>query len=170
MKIIHRVVASLFSLLQTNLFFVFQMLLQVSAKRTNVPGLKQFRPRRVGFRSRSTHMPPYLCPYGYGYVSLILPTLIINQRRRFHRYFSWLTCKTQMVKTIMDYSYHFRKVPRFRMPMRYNPYYWSFSFGHEVWLVDDKWNGCIRKISSPSTFLCLDDHRLGETGLKDIYG
>lgn len=104
MKIIHRVVASLFSLLQTNLFFVFQMLLQVSAKRTNVPGLKQFRPRRVGFRSRSTHMPPYLCPYGYGYVFLILPTLIINQRRRFHRYFSWLTCKTQMVKTIMDYS------------------------------------------------------------------
>ncbi|KAL6348101.1 hypothetical protein AAG906_039256 [Vitis piasezkii] len=55
--------------------------LKVSAKRTNVPGLKQFRPRRVGFRSRSTHMPPYLCPYGYG------------------------------------------KVPRFRMPMRYNPYY-----------------------------------------------
>ncbi|XP_034681635.1 polyadenylate-binding protein 2-like isoform X3 [Vitis riparia] len=55
--------------------------LKVSAKRTNVPGLKQFRPRRVGFRSRSAHMPPYLCPYGYG------------------------------------------KVPRFRMPMRYNPYY-----------------------------------------------
>ncbi|KAL0387130.1 UNVERIFIED_CONTAM: Polyadenylate-binding protein 2 [Sesamum radiatum] len=47
--------------------------LKVSAKRTNVPGMKQFRPRRsnpyMGFRSRTPYMPaPYLySPYGYGY-------------------------------------------------------------------------------------------------------
>ncbi|XP_028054744.1 polyadenylate-binding protein 2-like [Camellia sinensis] len=38
--------------------------LKVSAKRTNVPGMKQFRPRRpnnpyMGFRSRSAYVPPY---------------------------------------------------------------------------------------------------------------
>ncbi|KAK4405117.1 Polyadenylate-binding protein 2 [Sesamum angolense] len=61
--------------------------LKVSAKRTNVPGMKQFRPRRsnpyMGFRSRTPYMPaPYLySPYGYG------------------------------------------KVPRFRVPMRYSPYF-----------------------------------------------
>ncbi|PIN14717.1 Splicing factor RNPS1, SR protein superfamily [Handroanthus impetiginosus] len=61
--------------------------LKVSAKRTNVPGMKQFRPRRanpyMGYRSRTPYMAaPYLyAPYGYG------------------------------------------KVPRFRAPMRYNPYF-----------------------------------------------
>ncbi|KAL0454368.1 polyadenylate-binding protein 2-like [Sesamum indicum] len=61
--------------------------LKVSAKRTNVPGMKQFRPRRsnpyMGFRSRTPYMPaPYMySPYGYG------------------------------------------KVPRFRVPMRYSPYF-----------------------------------------------
>ncbi|KAK4490383.1 hypothetical protein RD792_001059 [Penstemon davidsonii] len=45
--------------------------LQVSAKRTNVPGMKQFRGRRfnpymtVGFRR--PYVPPYFySPYGYG--------------------------------------------------------------------------------------------------------
>ncbi|KAL7001892.1 Polyadenylate-binding protein 3 [Sarracenia purpurea var. burkii] len=60
--------------------------LKVSAKRTNIPGMKQFRPRRsnpyMGFRSRSAFAPTFFYPpYGYG------------------------------------------KVPRFRMPMRYSPYY-----------------------------------------------
>ncbi|XP_043816995.1 polyadenylate-binding protein 2 isoform X2 [Manihot esculenta] len=60
--------------------------LKVTAKRTNVPGMKQFRPRRpnpyMGFPPRGSQMPPYFySPYGYG------------------------------------------KVPRFRMPTRYNPYY-----------------------------------------------
>ncbi|KAK4424319.1 Polyadenylate-binding protein 2 [Sesamum alatum] len=61
--------------------------LKVSAKRTNVPGMKQFRPRRsnpyMGFRSRTPYMAaPYMySPYGYG------------------------------------------KVPRFRVPMRYSPYF-----------------------------------------------
>ncbi|KAK9287358.1 hypothetical protein L1049_015775 [Liquidambar formosana] len=60
--------------------------LKISAKRTNVPGMKQFRPRRpnpnMGYRSRSPYVPPYFySPYGYG------------------------------------------KVPRFRMPMRYSPYF-----------------------------------------------
>ncbi|XP_043717078.1 polyadenylate-binding protein 2-like [Telopea speciosissima] len=61
--------------------------LKVSAKRTNIPGLKQFRGRRpnpyLGFRGRRPFMPgpPFLAPYGYG------------------------------------------KVPRFRRPMRYRPYY-----------------------------------------------
>ncbi|KAK6916142.1 RNA recognition motif domain [Dillenia turbinata] len=61
--------------------------LKVSAKRTNVPGMKQFRPRRanpaMGSRFRGPYMPPpyFYSPYGYG------------------------------------------KVPRFRMPMRYSPYY-----------------------------------------------
>lgn len=61
--------------------------LKVSAKRTNVPGMKQFRPWRsnphMGYRSRTPFMAaPYLySPYGYG------------------------------------------KVPRFRVPMRYSPYF-----------------------------------------------
>ncbi|OUZ99613.1 RNA recognition motif domain [Macleaya cordata] len=45
--------------------------LKVSAKRTNVPGMKQFRGRRfnpyMGFRSRRPYVPPYFySPYGYG--------------------------------------------------------------------------------------------------------
>ncbi|KAA8536440.1 hypothetical protein F0562_028918 [Nyssa sinensis] len=62
--------------------------LKVSAKRTNIPGMKQFRARRpnpyMGFRPRAPtpYMAPYVfSPYGYG------------------------------------------KVPRFRMPMRYSPYF-----------------------------------------------
>ncbi|KAI5661377.1 hypothetical protein M9H77_20700 [Catharanthus roseus] len=60
--------------------------LKVSAKRTNIPGMKQFRPRRsnpyMGFRGRAPFMGPFMYPpYGYG------------------------------------------KVPRFRAPMRYSPYF-----------------------------------------------
>nr|GMD67734.1 polyadenylate-binding protein 2-like [Ipomoea batatas] len=60
--------------------------LKVSAKRTNIPGMKQFRPRRpnpyMGFRGRTPYAAPFFYPpYGYG------------------------------------------KVPRFRTPMRYNPYF-----------------------------------------------
>lgn len=60
--------------------------LKVTAKRTNIPGMKQYRPRRpnpfMGFRGRAPYAPPFAySPYGYG------------------------------------------KVPRFRMPMRYSPYY-----------------------------------------------
>ena len=60
--------------------------LKVTAKRTNIPGMKQFRGRRpnphMGFRGRPPYAPPFAyAPYGYG------------------------------------------KVPRFRMPMRYSPYY-----------------------------------------------
>ncbi|GAB2292005.1 Polyadenylate-binding protein 2 [Dionaea muscipula] len=46
--------------------------LKVSAKRTNIPGMKQFRPRRPnpymgGFRFRGAYLPPYIYPsYGYG--------------------------------------------------------------------------------------------------------
>ncbi|KAF9668146.1 hypothetical protein SADUNF_Sadunf15G0098100 [Salix dunnii] len=44
--------------------------LKVSAKRTNVPGMKQFRGRRAspyGFRSQRAFMPaPFYSPYGYG--------------------------------------------------------------------------------------------------------
>ncbi|KAF8379186.1 hypothetical protein HHK36_028615 [Tetracentron sinense] len=46
--------------------------LKVSAKRTNVPGMKQFRGRRpnpyLGFRSRRPFMPapPFYSPYGFG--------------------------------------------------------------------------------------------------------
>ncbi|KAM7517483.1 hypothetical protein LguiB_016445 [Lonicera macranthoides] len=58
----------------------------VNAKRTNVPGMKQYRGRRfnpyMGYRFRRPYVPPYFySPYGYG------------------------------------------KVPRFRRPMRYMPYY-----------------------------------------------
>ncbi|KAI8032081.1 Polyadenylate-binding protein 3 [Camellia lanceoleosa] len=60
--------------------------LKVMAKRTNVPGMKQYRGRRfnpyMGYRFRRPYVPPYFySPYGYG------------------------------------------KVPRFRRPMRYMPYY-----------------------------------------------
>ncbi|XVE83111.1 hypothetical protein DITRI_Ditri16bG0061300 [Diplodiscus trichospermus] len=60
--------------------------LKVLPKRTNVPGMKQYRPRRfnpyMGGRSRRPYIPPHFySPYGYG------------------------------------------KVPRFRRPMRYMPYY-----------------------------------------------
>ncbi|ESR37036.1 hypothetical protein CICLE_v100293172mg, partial [Citrus x clementina] len=58
----------------------------VTVKRTNVPGMKQHRPRRPNpfmvYQSRGAIIPPFLySPYGYG------------------------------------------KIPRFRMPMRYSPYY-----------------------------------------------
>ncbi|XP_044469931.1 polyadenylate-binding protein 2-like [Mangifera indica] len=60
--------------------------LKVLPKRTNVPGMKQYRGRRfspyMGYRGRRPYVPPYFySPYGYG------------------------------------------KVPRFRRPMRYMPYY-----------------------------------------------
>ncbi|CAK9170849.1 unnamed protein product [Ilex paraguariensis] len=60
--------------------------LKVMAKRTNVPGMKQYGQRRfnpyMGYRFRRPYVPPYFySPYGYG------------------------------------------KVPRFRRPMRYMPYY-----------------------------------------------
>ncbi|XP_021640137.1 polyadenylate-binding protein 1 isoform X3 [Hevea brasiliensis] len=47
--------------------------LKVSAKRTNIPGMKQYRGRRpnpYGFRSRRPFMPapPFYPPYGYGRV------------------------------------------------------------------------------------------------------
>ncbi|XP_015578884.1 polyadenylate-binding protein 2 isoform X2 [Ricinus communis] len=47
--------------------------LKVTAKRTNVPGMKQFRPRRpnpyMGFAPRGSQLPPYFySPYGYGKV------------------------------------------------------------------------------------------------------
>ncbi|KAK6121749.1 hypothetical protein DH2020_044512 [Rehmannia glutinosa] len=42
--------------------------LKVSAKRTNVPGMKQYRGRRPNpyFGSRRPYMPPIYSPYGYG--------------------------------------------------------------------------------------------------------
>ncbi|KAK8951752.1 hypothetical protein KSP39_PZI004406 [Platanthera zijinensis] len=51
--------------------------LKVSAKRTNVPGMKQYRGRRpnpyMAFRSRRPFMPPpYYSPYGYGPKSRII--------------------------------------------------------------------------------------------------
>ncbi|KAJ4716863.1 polyadenylate-binding protein 2-like [Melia azedarach] len=60
--------------------------LKVTVKRTNVPGMKQHRPRRpnpfMAYQPRGAVIPPYFySPYGYG------------------------------------------KVPRFRMSMRYSPYY-----------------------------------------------
>ncbi|XP_024457236.1 polyadenylate-binding protein 3 isoform X2 [Populus trichocarpa] len=47
--------------------------LKVSPKRTNVPGMKQYRPRRInpymGYRFRRPYAPPYFySPYGYGKV------------------------------------------------------------------------------------------------------
>ncbi|XP_070033735.1 polyadenylate-binding protein 2-like isoform X2 [Nicotiana tomentosiformis] len=48
--------------------------IKVSAKRTNVPGMKQFRARRpnpyTGFRSQTPFMPAsyFFSPYGYGKV------------------------------------------------------------------------------------------------------
>ncbi|KAF7822430.1 polyadenylate-binding protein 1-like [Senna tora] len=44
--------------------------LKVSAKRTNIPGMKQYRGRRpMGLRSRRPFMPaPFYPPYGYGRV------------------------------------------------------------------------------------------------------
>ncbi|KAI4318466.1 hypothetical protein MLD38_032167 [Melastoma candidum] len=44
--------------------------LKVTAKRTNVPGMKQYRPCRshplVGARYMVPYMPPFYAPYGYG--------------------------------------------------------------------------------------------------------
>ncbi|KAH7566881.1 hypothetical protein JRO89_XS08G0248500 [Xanthoceras sorbifolium] len=47
--------------------------LKVLPKRTNVPGMKQYRPRRfspyMGYRGRRPYVPPYFySPYGYGKV------------------------------------------------------------------------------------------------------
>ncbi|KAJ1434923.1 RNA-binding domain superfamily [Sesbania bispinosa] len=50
--------------------------LKVTAKRTNIPGMKQYRPRRaanpyMGFRGRTPYAPPFAySPYGYGYITL----------------------------------------------------------------------------------------------------
>ncbi|RDX89393.1 Polyadenylate-binding protein 3, partial [Mucuna pruriens] len=47
--------------------------LKVTAKRTNIPGIKQFRGRRSnpymgGFRGRAPYAPPFIySPYGYGF-------------------------------------------------------------------------------------------------------
>ncbi|MBA0727415.1 hypothetical protein Golax_000404, partial [Gossypium laxum] len=44
--------------------------LKVTAKRTNIPGMKQYRPRRSNpfMRPRGPFMAPYFfAPYGYGY-------------------------------------------------------------------------------------------------------
>lgn len=57
----------------------FLMCLQVTAKRTNVPGMKLYRARRPNpnMRSRSPFIPaPFVfSPYGYGYASWWLPPL-----------------------------------------------------------------------------------------------
>ncbi|WVZ24098.1 hypothetical protein V8G54_002642, partial [Vigna mungo] len=50
--------------------------LKVTAKRTNIPGMKQYRPRRPnpyqGFRGRAPYAPPFAyAPFGYGYVVFI---------------------------------------------------------------------------------------------------
>ncbi|KAI4367486.1 hypothetical protein MLD38_023219 [Melastoma candidum] len=46
--------------------------LKVTAKRSNVPGMKQYRPRRpnpfMGAPYRGPYMPPFFVPYGYGKV------------------------------------------------------------------------------------------------------
>lgn len=48
-----------------NLFY-----LQVTAKRTNGPGMKQFQPRQPNpYMFRGPCMPAYYSPYGYGYAS-----------------------------------------------------------------------------------------------------
>ncbi|KAJ9538277.1 hypothetical protein OSB04_031010 [Centaurea solstitialis] len=53
--------------------------LKVSAKRTNIPGMKVFRGRRpnpyMGYRSRIPYMAaPFFAPYGYGQVEFVKPT------------------------------------------------------------------------------------------------
>ncbi|KAL2617055.1 hypothetical protein AAZV13_08G165300 [Glycine max] len=51
--------------------------LKVTAKRTNIPGMKQYRPRRStnpymgGLRGRTPYAAPFIySPYGYGYITL----------------------------------------------------------------------------------------------------
>lgn len=52
--------------------------MQVMPKRTNVPGMRQFRGRRFspfpgGYPYPRPYMPPYMAsPYGYGYAFLHL--------------------------------------------------------------------------------------------------
>ncbi|KAJ0009723.1 hypothetical protein Pint_33279 [Pistacia integerrima] len=80
---------SLFASFLYDLYFdqSFLIPLQVTVKRTNVPGMKQYQPWRANpimpYRSRAPFIPPpyFYAPYGY------------------------------------------RKFPRYRMPMRYGPYY-----------------------------------------------
>lgn len=60
-------------LLKITYFECVLIFIQVLAKRTNVPGMKQFRARRfnpyMGYRFRRPYVPPYFySPYGYGYV------------------------------------------------------------------------------------------------------
>ncbi|KAF7803744.1 polyadenylate-binding protein 2 [Senna tora] len=55
--------------------------LKVTAKRTNIPGMKQYRGRRpnpyMGFRGRTPYPPPFAySPYGYGKVARFrMPTM-----------------------------------------------------------------------------------------------
>lgn len=105
----------LFVFVYTQVYFIF---IQVLAKRTNVPGMKQFRPRRfnpyMGYRFRRPYVPPYFySPYGYG--------LVVE--------FCWddflLSCMFYLdINWQTKHTYCFsRKVPRFRRPMRYRPYF-----------------------------------------------
>lgn len=58
------------------------LIFQVTAKRTNIPGMKQYRPRRsnpyMGFRGQTPFPPPFAySPYGYGYFSCLVLTFPI---------------------------------------------------------------------------------------------
>lgn len=92
--------------------------LKVLPKRTNVPGMKQFRPRRfspyAGYRFRRPYVPPYFySPYGYGSVNPTplpppLSLSVLSRRALDLKVDSFIRAR--------------RKVPRFRRPARYRPF------------------------------------------------
>ncbi|CAA0409023.1 unnamed protein product [Arabidopsis thaliana] len=90
--------------------------IKVSAKRTNVPGMRQFRGRGRPFRPMRGFMPgvPFYPPYAYGCV--LEPYLPILSFKVHLFDSSWLFIKLTMVDGLC------RRVPRFRRPMRYRPY------------------------------------------------
>lgn len=127
-------------LLLTLAFFVhsFKMSFQISAKRTNVPGMKVFRPPRpnpyMGFRPRSAYMPTYFYPpYGYGY-ACYCPVFILDHTS-LHQ--PNLELSPLLSNWIVDWFCLLccRKVPRFRMPMRYSPYYWNLTFSKDKYYL-----------------------------------
>ncbi|MFS7936942.1 putative RNA recognition motif domain, nucleotide-binding alpha-beta plait domain superfamily [Helianthus anomalus] len=82
--------------------------LKVAAKRTNVPGMKQFRGRRPNpfFGSRRPFMPgpPMYSPYGYGYV--FEPSTLVQRVKH-------VDSPPKLIA---------KRIPRARRPMRYRPY------------------------------------------------
>lgn len=138
------------SILYFHFYLFLNLFFKVTAKRTNIPGMKQFRPRRpnpyAGFPPRGSPIPPYLySPYGYGYAYLkcafnfcfLLYTNILYSHFIHPFFFFCFSSSLRSYDGLLAYFLSRRKVLRFRMPMRYSPYNWRpFCLRQYCWQTD----------------------------------